>query len=77
MTFAELRQMMHPDSGLLWSPWFRWAAISFRLEEGGAGRAMGGNRLGGGCFASSQSHSAPNILLKHYQTSPLKPCPCP
>ncbi len=24
VTLPELRQMMHPSSGLLWSPWFRW-----------------------------------------------------
>lgn len=23
VTFAELQRMMRPDSGLLWSPWFR------------------------------------------------------
>jgi isopentenyl-diphosphate delta-isomerase len=29
VTFPELRQMMHPSSGLLWSPWFRIIAENF------------------------------------------------
>lgn len=29
VTLTELRQMMHPDSGLLWSPWFRIIAENF------------------------------------------------
>ena len=27
VTLPELRQMMHPSSGLLWSPWFRCALL--------------------------------------------------
>ena len=34
MTLGELRQMMHPDSGLLWSPWFRWVDFSGWQREG-------------------------------------------
>ncbi|KAI7836603.1 hypothetical protein COHA_009561 [Chlorella ohadii] len=29
VTLPELRQMMHPSSGLLWSPWFRIIAENF------------------------------------------------
>ena len=29
VTPAELRQMMRPESGLAWSPWFRIIACSF------------------------------------------------
>lgn len=29
VTHAELQEMMHPDSGLRWSPWFRIIAEHF------------------------------------------------
>ena len=55
MTLPELRQMMRPESGLLWSPWFRiivdkflvhwWADLQVR--ERPKGRGVDGRGVGG------------------------------